>query len=54
MTVATSCLQYPNRFGYFVLKQPRRLDYADEGGPTDNCSPEMSQGRGPYRYQNVH
>ena len=37
------------RFGYFVMKQPRRLDYSAEGGPTDSCSPLMSAGRGPFR-----
>ena len=37
------------RFGYFVFKQPQRLDYADEGGPTDACSPNMSNGRGPFK-----
>ena len=37
----------PLRFGYFVMKQPRALDYAAEGGPTDSCSPNMSNGRGP-------
>ena len=37
------------RFGYFVMKQPSFLDYTDEGGPTDNCSPLMSAGRGPFR-----
>ncbi len=37
------------RFGYFVMKQPGRLDYSAEGGPTDSCSPVMSNGRGPYR-----
>ena len=38
-----------HRFGYFVMKQPSFLNYDDEGGPTDNCSPLMSTGRGPYR-----
>ena len=38
-----------HRYGYFVLKQPRRLDYSSEGGPTDACSPNMSKGRGPRR-----
>ena len=38
------------RFGYFVFKQPRELDYTDEGPPVDACSPTMSLGRGPYRY----
>ena len=37
------------RFGYFVMKQPRALDYRSEGGPTDSCSPNMSNGRGPKR-----
>jgi hypothetical protein len=37
------------RFGYFVFKQPEALDYADEGGPTDACSPNMSNGRGPFK-----
>ena len=37
------------RFGFFVLKQPSFLTYDGEGGPTDNCSPLMSAGRGPYR-----
>ena len=43
------------RYGYFVMKQPNGLmDYSEEGGPTDNCSPNMSVGRGPYRYdQNI-
>ena len=40
---------YDFRFGFFVLKQPSFLDYSQEGGPTDNCSPLMSAGRGPYR-----
>ena len=31
------------------MKQPRALDYSDEGGPTDSCSPQMSNGRGPRR-----
>ena len=39
-----------HRFGYFVLKQPGRVDYSAEGGPTDSCSPNMSKGRGPKRY----
>lgn len=38
-----------HRFGYFVMKQPRALDYREEGGPTDSCSPNMSKGRGPRR-----
>jgi len=38
-----------HRFGYFVLKQPGRVDYSAEGGPTDSCSPNMSKGRGPKR-----
>ena len=42
------------RYGYFVMKQPNGLmDYSDEGGPTDNCSPNMSVGRGPYRYKKL-
>ena len=40
-----------HRFGYFVLRQRTgRLDYSAEGGPTDSCSPNMSEGRGPFRY----
>ena len=36
------------------MKQPNGLmDYSDEGGPTDNCSPNMSVGRGPYRYRKL-
>ena len=31
------------------MKQPSFLDYSEEGGPTDNCSPVMSAGRGPFR-----
>ena len=42
-----------HRFGYFVMKQPRRLDYASEGGPTDSCSPNMSKGRGPRRWNSL-
>ncbi len=38
-----------HRFGYFVFRQPDRLDYAEEGGPTDSCSADMSNGRGPFR-----
>jgi len=38
-----------HRYGYFVMKQPGLMDYSDEGGPSDNCSPTMSVGRGPYR-----
>ncbi|XP_059079269.1 uncharacterized protein LOC131877581 [Tigriopus californicus] len=38
-----------HRFGYFVFKQPGKLDFSNEGGPTDNCSPTMSAGRGPLR-----
>ena len=37
------------RFGYFVFEQPGALDYSDEGGPTDACSPNMSNGRGPFK-----
>ena len=43
-------LVFISRYGYFVMKQPNGLmDYSTEGGPTDNCSPNMSVGRGPYR-----
>ena len=38
-----------HRYGYFVMKQPGLMDYSAEGGPSDNCSPTMSVGRGPYR-----
>jgi len=38
-----------HRYGYFVFEQPRQLDYRDEGGPTDSCSPQMSNGRGPFK-----
>jgi len=38
-----------HRFGYFVFEQPGALDYSDEGGPTDACSPNMSNGRGPFK-----
>jgi len=38
-----------HRFGYFVFKQPRALDFAEEGGPADSCSATMSNGRGPFR-----
>jgi len=38
-----------HRYGYFVFEQPRQLDYAEEGGPTDSCSPQMSNGRGPFK-----
>merc|ERR1712242_202639 len=38
-----------HRYGYFVMKQPGPMDYSEEGGPSDNCSPTMSVGRGPYR-----
>ena len=37
------------RYGYFVFEQPRALDYKEEGGPTDACSPQMSNGRGPFK-----
>ena len=40
-----------HRYGYFVMKQPGLMDYSEEGGPSDNCSPTMSVGRGPYRYK---
>ena len=37
------------------MKQPNGLmDYSAEGGPTDNCSPNMSVGRGPYRYNSLN
>ena len=37
------------------MKQPNGLmDYSAEGGPTDNCSPNMSVGRGPYRYTSLN
>ena len=39
------------RFAFYVFKQPQKLDFSSEGGPTDSCSPEMSQGRGPYRFE---
>ena len=32
-----------------MFEQPRALDYAEEGGPTDACSPQMSNGRGPFK-----
>lgn len=38
-----------HRYGYFVFEQPRELDYKEEGGPTDSCSPQMSNGRGPFK-----
>jgi len=38
-----------HRYGYFVFEQPGQLDYAEEGGPTDSCSPQMSNGRGPFK-----
>ena len=38
-----------HRYGYFVFEQPGQLDYQDEGGPTDSCSPQMSNGRGPFK-----
>ena len=40
-----------HRYGYFVFEQPGQLDYAEEGGPTDSCSPQMSNGRGPFKYR---
>jgi hypothetical protein len=40
------------RFAYFVMKQPGKVDYSDEGGPTPSCGPSMADGRGPKRYQN--
>ena len=42
------------RFGYFVFKQPRRMDYSTEGGYTDSCSANMSNGRGPFRFDIRH
>jgi len=41
-----------HRFGYFVFKQPRELDYRDEGPPVDACSPTMHMNRGPHRSVN--
>ena len=38
-----------HRYGYFVFEQPGQLDYREEGGPTDSCSPQMSNGRGPFK-----
>ncbi len=38
-----------HRFGYFVLRQPGRVDFSREGGPTPSCAVDMSAGRGPYR-----
>jgi hypothetical protein len=38
-----------HRYGYFVFEQPSQLDYTEEGGPTDSCSPSMSNGRGPFK-----
>ncbi len=32
------------------MKQPGRLDFSKEGGPTVSCGESMSKGRGPYRY----
>jgi len=52
VTQSKACLMiFLARFGYFVFKQPEALDYADEGGPTDACSPNMSNGRGPFKYR---
>jgi hypothetical protein len=34
------------------MKQPGKVDYSDEGGPTPSCGPSMADGRGPKRYQN--
>ena len=42
------------RFGYFVFKQPRRMDYSTEGGYTDSCGANMSNGRGPFRFDIRH
>jgi len=38
-----------HRYGFFVFEQPGQLNYQDEGGPTDSCSPQMSNGRGPFK-----
>uniref|UniRef100_A0A0K2U802 Uncharacterized protein n=1 Tax=Lepeophtheirus salmonis TaxID=72036 RepID=A0A0K2U802_LEPSM len=38
-----------HRFGFFIFKQPGRMDYSSEGGKADNCSPTMSNGRGPFK-----
>ena len=45
-----STLYLPSfRYGFFVFEQPGQLDYREEGGPTDSCSPQMSNGRGPFK-----
>ncbi len=36
-----------------MFRQPGNLDYRDEGGPTDSCSAEMSNGRGPFRLKKL-
>ena len=38
-----------DRFAYLVMKQPNKIDYSDEGGPTVSCGPNMVEGRGPKR-----
>ena len=38
-----------HRYGFFVFEQPGQLNYQEEGGPTDSCSPQMSNGRGPFK-----
>ena len=53
-TGATNSTNSTCRFGYFVFKQPRRMDYSTEGGYTDSCSANMSNGRGPFRYVDLH
>ena len=35
------------------MKQPGKVDYSDEGGPTVNCGPSMANGRGPKRYNRL-
>ena len=52
--IITDILSSCSRFGYFVFKQPRRMDYSTEGGYTDSCSANMSNGRGPFRYVDIH
>ena len=38
-----------HRYGFFVFEQPGLMDYREEGGPADSCSPSMSNGRGPFK-----
>ena len=38
-----------HRYGFFVFEQPGLMDYREEGGPADSCSPNMSNGRGPFK-----